>query len=63
MFEGYGLCCDICGHNMGYGCCLYPGDFNNDRCSVCIKAVKDATEQRNYLIRYEAERKRNIANK
>jgi hypothetical protein len=44
--------CDICGVSSGYGDSREPWEcFNNVnpkpfRCETCVKAVKDATEQR-----------------
>lgn len=50
LFEAnieYGFACDVCGRGLGYGCEKY-GD-EKDVCDDCEKAVKAATEQREYL--------------
>ncbi len=45
--QRYGLLCDICIADMGYGCCLY-GD-EKKKCDTCTKAVEDANAQVRYL--------------
>lgn len=50
MFNEYGIGCEICGQNFGYGCCVSPADLDKKYCSTCEKALADATEQRKYLM-------------